>query len=42
MLEFFSDPKVLQQLEIIKSEYLFATWETVYSLARMIFWQLER
>ena len=36
MLDFLSDPKVLQQLEIIKSEYLFATWETVYSLVLQV------
>ena len=32
MLDFLSDPKVIQQIEIIKSEYLMATWESVYSL----------
>lgn len=31
-MEFFSDPKVLRQIEIIFSEYGFATWETLYSL----------
>ena len=36
MFEFLTDPKFLQQLEIIKSEYLFATWETVYSLALQV------
>ena len=36
MLDFLSDPKVLQQLEIIKSEYLFATWETAYSLVLQV------
>lgn len=33
MFAFLSDPKVMQQLEIIWSEYGFATWETLYSLA---------
>lgn len=34
MFDLFSDPvKVAQQLEIIVSEYGFATWETLYSLA---------
>ena len=33
MFEFLSDPKVVQQLAIIWSEYGFATWETLYSLA---------
>ena len=34
MFDLFSDPvKVAQQLEIIFSEYGFATWETLYSLA---------
>lgn len=32
-MEFLSDPKFLQQLEILQREYLFALWETVYSLA---------
>ena len=33
MFDLFSDPvKVAQQLEIILSEYGFATWETLYSL----------
>jgi len=33
MFDLFSDPvKVAQQLEIIFSEYGFATWETLYSL----------
>jgi len=31
-MEFFSDPKFLQQLEIIRNEFAFATWETIYSL----------
>ena len=30
--ELISDPKLLQQLQIIESEYLKATWETLYSL----------
>ena len=34
MFDLFSDPvKVAQQMEIILSEYGFATWETLYSLA---------
>lgn len=34
MFDLFSDPvKVAQQLEIITSEFGFATWETLYSLA---------
>ncbi len=34
MFDLFSDPvKVAQQLQIITSEYGFATWETLYSLA---------
>ena len=33
MLDLFSDPvKVAQQLEIIRAEFGFATWETLYSL----------
>ncbi len=36
MFDFLSDPKVIQQLEIIQSEFLFATWETVYSLALQV------
>lgn len=33
MFDLFSDPvKVAQQMEIIFSEYSFATWETLYSL----------
>ena len=33
MFDLFSDPvKVAQQLEIIFSEFGFATWETLYSL----------
>ena len=36
MFDFLSDPKVIQQLEIIKSEFLFATWETVYSLGLQV------
>ena len=33
MFDFFSDPvKVAQQIQIILSEYGFATWETLYSL----------
>ena len=33
MFDLFSDPvKVAQQMQIIFSEYGFATWETLYSL----------
>ena len=31
-MEFLTDAKVLQQLEIIASEYGFAVWETLYAL----------
>ena len=31
-MDFFTDPKVLQQLQIIQSRYLPALWETLYSL----------
>ena len=31
-MEFITDAKVLQQLEIITSEYGFAVWETLYAL----------
>ena len=31
-MDFFTDPKVLQQLQIIQSQYLPALWETLYSL----------
>ncbi len=34
MFDLFSDPaKIMQQLEIIQSEYLFGVWETLYSLS---------
>ena len=34
MFDLFSDPvKVAQQLQILQSEYLFAVWESLYSLA---------
>ena len=36
MFELLSDPKVLQQLEIIQSEFPFGLWETVYSLALQV------
>ena len=37
MFDLFSDPvKVAQQLEIIFSEFGFATWETLYSLALQV------
>ncbi len=32
MTEFFSDPKIIQQLEILKSQLGTAVWETLYSL----------
>lgn len=31
-MNFLNNPDVLQQLEIIKSEFAFATWETIYAL----------
>ena len=31
-MEWFTDPKFLQQLQIIQSQYLPAVWETLYSL----------
>ena len=31
-MEWFSDPGVVQQFDIIKSEFAFATWETLYAL----------
>jgi D-methionine transport system permease protein len=39
MFDLFSDPvKVAQQLQILQSEYLFAVWESLYSLAlQMLF-----
>ena len=37
MFDLFSDPvKVAQQIEIIVSEYGFATWETLYSLVLQV------
>ena len=37
MFDLFSDPaKVAQQLQILQSEYLFAVWETLYSLALQV------
>jgi D-methionine transport system permease protein len=37
MFEMFADPaKVAQQLQILQSEYLFAVWETLYSLALQV------
>ena len=37
MFDLFSDPaKVAQQIQIIVSEYGFATWETLYSLALQV------
>lgn len=38
MFDLFSDPvKVAQQLQILQSEYLFAVWETLYSLGLQVF-----
>ena len=31
-MELFNNPDVVQQLEIIKSQFAFATWETIYAL----------
>ena len=37
MFDLFADPaKVAQQLQILQSEYLFAVWETLYSLALQV------
>ena len=37
MFELFSDPaKVAQQIQILQSEYLFAVWETLWSLALQV------
>lgn len=36
MLEFLSDPKFLQQMDILRSEYLTAVWETIYSLGLQV------
>ena len=37
MFDLFSDPaKVTQQLQILQSSYLFAVWETLYSLALQV------
>lgn len=37
MFDLFSDPaKVAQQLQILQSEYLFAVWETLYSLGLQV------
>lgn len=37
MLDLFSDPeKVARQLQILQSEYLFAVWETLYSLGLQV------
>ena len=37
MFDLFSDPvKVAQQLQILQSEYLFAIWESLYSLALQV------
>ena len=37
MFELFSDPaKVVQQIQILQSEYLFAVWETLWSLALQV------
>lgn len=31
-MNFFSNPDVIEQLEILRSQFAFATWETLYSL----------
>ena len=37
MFDLFSDPaKVAQQIQILQSEYLFAIWETLYSLGLQV------
>ena len=37
MFDLFSDPtKVAQQLQILQNGYLFAVWETLYSLALQV------
>lgn len=37
MFDLFSDPvKVAQQLQILQNQYLFAVWETLYSLALQV------
>jgi D-methionine transport system permease protein len=37
MFDLFSDPaKVAQQIQILQSEYLFAVWETLYSLGLQV------
>ena len=37
MFDLFSDPaKVAQQIQILQSGYLFAVWETLYSLALQV------
>ncbi len=37
MFDLFSDPaKVAQQIQILQSSYLFAVWETLYSLALQV------
>lgn len=37
MFDLFSDPaKLAQQLQILQSQYLFAVWETLYSLALQV------
>lgn len=36
MFDFLSDPKFLSQLEIIKTTYLGAAWETIYSLVLQV------
>ncbi len=32
MAEWLADPKVVQQLEILKNEFAFGVWETIYAL----------
>ncbi len=36
MFEFLSDPNFVQQLEILRSEFLPAAWETIYSLVLQV------
>lgn len=36
MFDFLSDPKILIQLDVLRTTYLRATWETLYSLALQV------
>ena len=40
-MEWFSDPGVVQQFDIIKSEFAFATWETLYALLFQVIFSYE-